>query len=80
HLATAYHTPSVLLFGPVPPTQWGPPPDRTCHRVLWADGHDWPRWDGVGSHPTLAAVGVGDVLAAVAEVEQAVRTTGAVAA
>ncbi|NJP33920.1 glycosyltransferase family 9 protein [Micromonospora thermarum] len=80
HLATAYRTPSVLLFGPASPAQWGPPPDRAYHRVLWADGHGWPRWDGVGIHPTLAAVGVDDVLAAVDEVEQAVRTTGAVAA
>ncbi|WP_431902221.1 glycosyltransferase family 9 protein [Amycolatopsis thermoflava] len=37
HLATAYGTPSVLLFGPTPPWRWGPPPgteDR--HVVLWA--------------------------------------------
>ncbi|MPY80792.1 MAG: glycosyltransferase family 9 protein [Actinophytocola sp.] len=25
HLATAYGTPSVLLFGPTPPDHWGPP-------------------------------------------------------
>jgi ADP-heptose:LPS heptosyltransferase len=36
HLATAYGTPSVLLFGPVPPARWGPPADRPRHRVLWA--------------------------------------------
>ncbi|MFD0691111.1 glycosyltransferase family 9 protein [Actinomadura fibrosa] len=35
HLATAYRTPSVLLFGPTPPARWGPP-DRAQHRVLWA--------------------------------------------
>ena len=35
HLATAYRTPSVLLFGPTPPDRWGPP-DRAEHRVLWA--------------------------------------------
>lgn len=35
HLATGYGTPSVLLFGPTPPQQWGPPPDRPQHRVLW---------------------------------------------
>jgi ADP-heptose:LPS heptosyltransferase len=34
HLASAYGTPSVLLFGPTPPEQWGPP-DRPVHRVLW---------------------------------------------
>jgi ADP-heptose:LPS heptosyltransferase len=36
HLATAYGTPSVLLFGPTPPGQWGPPPERSRHRALWA--------------------------------------------
>lgn len=35
HLATAYRTPSVLLFGPTPPGRWGPP-DRAEHHVLWA--------------------------------------------
>ncbi len=34
HLATAYRRPSVLLFGPTPPSTWGPPP-RAFHRVLW---------------------------------------------
>ncbi|HEX5813101.1 MAG TPA: glycosyltransferase family 9 protein, partial [Pseudonocardia sp.] len=27
HLASAYRTPSVVLFGPVDPAQWGPPAD-----------------------------------------------------
>jgi ADP-heptose:LPS heptosyltransferase len=35
HLATAFRTPSVVLFGPTPPALWGPPPDAR-HRVLWA--------------------------------------------
>lgn len=36
HLATAFGTPSVLLFGPTPPQAWGPPPEvRDRHRVLW---------------------------------------------
>lgn len=48
HLATAYGTPSVLLFGPVSPQRWGPPADRTRHRALWVD-HWWP--DG-GTPPT----------------------------
>jgi anti-anti-sigma factor len=34
HLATAARTPSVLLFGPVSPQEWGPPPAGP-HRVLW---------------------------------------------
>ncbi|MFD6565884.1 glycosyltransferase family 9 protein [Micromonospora profundi] len=80
HLATGYGTPSVVLFGPVPPARWGPPPERPRHRVLWAGDRDWPRWDGVGSHPTLAAVHLDEVLAAVDEVERVVRVSGAVAA
>ncbi|WP_410821348.1 glycosyltransferase family 9 protein [Micromonospora sp. 050-3] len=80
HLATGYGTPSVVLFGPVPPAHWGPPPDRPRHRVLWAGEADWPRWDGVGSHPTMAALRLDEVLAAVAEVERVVRVSGAVAA
>ncbi len=37
HLATAFGTPSVTLFGPVSPDVWGPPPHlRRRHRVLWA--------------------------------------------
>lgn len=37
HVATATRTPSVLLFGPTPPSQWGPR-DASSHRVLWAGG------------------------------------------
>jgi ADP-heptose:LPS heptosyltransferase len=36
HLATALRVPSVVLFGPTPPAEWGPPPERPWHRVLWA--------------------------------------------
>ncbi|MEV5726022.1 glycosyltransferase family 9 protein [Streptomyces pharetrae] len=39
HLATALGTPSVVLFGPVAPRLWGPPPDPR-HRVLWHPGTD----------------------------------------
>ncbi|MFI9640657.1 glycosyltransferase family 9 protein [Micromonospora sp. NPDC051925] len=69
HLATAYRTPSVLLFGPVPPARWGPPADRPWHRVLWAAG-------GAGADSSasrLAALPVDRVLAAVAEAEETVR-------
>jgi ADP-heptose:LPS heptosyltransferase len=34
HLATAYRTPSVVLFGPEPPARWGPH-DSERHLVLW---------------------------------------------
>lgn len=36
HLATAYGTPSVVLFGPTPPELWGPPRGTGRHTVLWA--------------------------------------------
>jgi ADP-heptose:LPS heptosyltransferase len=26
HLATAYGRPSIVIFGPAPPEEWGPPP------------------------------------------------------
>jgi ADP-heptose:LPS heptosyltransferase len=35
HLATAFGTPSVLLFGPTPPKLWGPPPSAVRHLALW---------------------------------------------
>jgi ADP-heptose:LPS heptosyltransferase len=34
HLASAFGTPSVVLFGPTPPNEWGPPADGR-HRALW---------------------------------------------
>lgn len=43
HLASAYGTPSVVLFGPTPPDLWGPPPDGP-HVALWhgtAPGDPW---------------------------------------
>jgi ADP-heptose:LPS heptosyltransferase len=54
HLATAYGTPSVVLFGPISPALWGPPPDRPQHRALWTGP----------SRPTVDAIPVADVLAA----------------
>ncbi|WP_201780036.1 glycosyltransferase family 9 protein [Lentzea aerocolonigenes] len=36
HVATAYRTPSVLLFGPVSPHLWGP--RHGPHQVLWHGG------------------------------------------
>ncbi|MGN6599506.1 MAG: glycosyltransferase family 9 protein [Actinomycetes bacterium] len=43
HLATALRTPSVTVFGPVPPSQWGARIDTGIHRALWV-----PDADGVG--------------------------------
>ena len=73
HLATAYGRPSVVLFGPVPPAEWGPP-QHPRHQVLWAaaDGY---RGDPHGSRtdPALAAIPVSDVLGATARALMAAR-------
>ncbi|MCW2697810.1 MAG: ADP-heptose:LPS heptosyltransferase [Modestobacter sp.] len=62
HLATAYRRPSVVLFGPVPPALWGPPP-RSEHVVLWhGDGTGDP-W-GTELDPALARITVPEVIAA----------------
>ncbi|MCW2671321.1 MAG: hypothetical protein JWO27_3218 [Frankiales bacterium] len=61
HLATAYRTPSVLLFGPTSPAVWGPP-DVNRHRVLWrgqVNDDDAPEPD-----PGLLELTPSDVLAA----------------
>lgn len=63
HLATALHVPSVVLFGATSPSQWGPPPDRPRHQVLWVGDR---RPAAVGPDPGLLAIGVDDVLAAAA--------------
>jgi ADP-heptose:LPS heptosyltransferase len=60
HLATAYRRPSVLLFGPVPPGLWGPPPGRGQHRVLWAGRTGDPH--GCRPDPGLLDLTVQDVV------------------
>ncbi|WP_336030408.1 glycosyltransferase family 9 protein [Geodermatophilus sp. FMUSA9-8] len=66
HLATAYRRPSVVLFGPVSPALWGPPP-RPQHVVLWhGDGTGDP-W-GTELDPALARITVGEVTAALEQV------------
>jgi ADP-heptose:LPS heptosyltransferase len=47
HLATALRRPSVTLFGPTPPSAWGPPPDRSMHRVIWHGRTGDPHGDRV---------------------------------
>ncbi|PRY48187.1 ADP-heptose:LPS heptosyltransferase [Geodermatophilus tzadiensis] len=62
HLASAYRRPSVVLFGPVSPALWGPPP-RGQHVVLWhGDGTGDP-W-GTGLDPALARIPVDEVTGA----------------
>ena len=63
HLASAYGIPSVVIFGPAPPEEWGPPPGPhvvLTHAALrrgdvFADEPD----------PALLAVGAEEVLEAV---------------
>lgn len=62
HLATALGTPSVVLFGPVPPSEWGPPPDRRRHVALWAGERGDPH--ASQPDPGLLRITVADVLAA----------------
>lgn len=65
HLATAFGTRSVLLFGPTPPQWSGPAIDHERHVVLW-HGHapGDPRGDQVD--PALAAITPEEVLRAAA--------------
>lgn len=63
HLATAFGAPSVVLFGPTPPSEWGPPPERPQHRALWAGKRGDPH--AQQPDPGLLAIEVEDVLAAV---------------
>jgi hypothetical protein len=62
HLATALGTPSVVLFGPVSPEQWGPPPERPAHIALWTGGTGDPH--ASEPDPGLLAISVVDVLGA----------------
>jgi ADP-heptose:LPS heptosyltransferase len=79
HLATAYGTASVVLFGAMSPARWGPPADRPYHRVLWRrDLADRPA--GHGPHPALLAITEADVLAAAGEATRAAGVSHAVAA
>ena len=61
HLATAFRRPSVVLFGPIAPAAWGPPP-RPYHRVLWNGTTGDPHADRVD--PGLLAIDPGRVIAA----------------
>jgi ADP-heptose:LPS heptosyltransferase len=65
HLATAYGTPSVVIFGPATPQQWGPPADGP--HVVLTDAtvrHGDPFADT--PDPAMLAVWPGHVLDAVA--------------
>jgi len=61
HLATAFGTPSVVLFGPTPPELWGPPPGGP-HTVLWHGSTGDPH--GSEPDPGLLDIGVTEVVSA----------------
>jgi ADP-heptose:LPS heptosyltransferase len=63
HLASAYGTPSVVIFGPAPPEIWGPPPGP--HVVLTQAGLRRGDTFAADPDPALLAVSVPDVLRAV---------------
>jgi ADP-heptose:LPS heptosyltransferase len=63
HLATAFGTPSVLLFGPTAPSWWGPRIDQQRHTVLWSAAPGYrgdPHADAVD--PALLALSPEEVL------------------
>jgi ADP-heptose:LPS heptosyltransferase len=68
HLGTAFGTPSVLLFGPTPPSRWGPLVDHDRHIVLWAGAAALPPGDphGRDADPRLARLTVDEVFTAAA--------------
>ncbi|MCC3278606.1 glycosyltransferase family 9 protein [Arthrobacter sp. zg-Y40] len=63
HLASAYARPSVVLFGPAPVAEWGPPPGP--HIALTDESRRRGDTFAVDPDPALMAVTVEDVLAAV---------------
>jgi ADP-heptose:LPS heptosyltransferase len=77
HLATALRTPSIVLFGPTSPAEWGPPTERPWNRAIWKGAAGDPHAGSVD--PGLLEVGVSDVLDALeaTEVRQPPRTRGA---
>jgi ADP-heptose:LPS heptosyltransferase len=66
HLASAYRTPSVVLFGPAPIEEWGPPEDGP-HRALTVPALRRGDPFAADPDPALLGVTVADVLAAVGE-------------
>ncbi|WP_435768325.1 glycosyltransferase family 9 protein [Nocardioides sp. SYSU DS0651] len=64
HLASAFATPSVVLFGPIPPDWWGPPASGP-HVALWhAEPGELGDPHGAETDERLLRIGVDDVLRA----------------
>lgn len=64
HLATAYRTASVTLFGPTPPSLWGPPA-RHQHVCLWHGTSTGDPWADTVD-PALLAITADEVTGALA--------------
>lgn len=82
HLATALNVPSVVLFGPTPPSEWGPAaaPGPAAHIVLWAGLRGDPHANAPDAG--LLQIEVADVISALerlpgAESRTSTRRTGA---
>jgi ADP-heptose:LPS heptosyltransferase len=69
HLASAYARPSIVMFGPVRPERWGPPPGPhvVLTRELLRRGDPFAE----SPDPALLGVTVEDVLTAASELESA---------
>lgn len=65
HLASAYGRPSVILFGPAPASEWGPPPGP--HTVLTDESLRLGETFSPTPDPALMAVTIDQVLAAAAD-------------
>lgn len=63
HLATAFGTPSVVLFGPISPGWWGPRTDGP-HTTLWHGAQARGDQFGQSPDPALLALSVDEVLSA----------------
>jgi ADP-heptose:LPS heptosyltransferase len=77
HLATAFRTPSVVLFGPTPPALWGPPVDRPWHRTIWTGHAGSPH--ATEPHEGLLEIEVDEVLSELEQLPPALElSTGTV--
>ncbi len=68
HLATAFGTPAVILFGPVAPSLWGPPLWHP-HVALWSGGRGDPH--ATDTDPGLLLIEPADVTEALQRLEVA---------
>lgn len=65
HLAVAFRTRSLVLFGPSSPAIWGPPAGVRLHRALWSGMSGDPHSSALD--PGLDLIGVHDVMDALHE-------------